>query len=297
MLAQFQSLYPNGSIISELVQIFQGKYIVRVSVQIAGVTRATGMAAAETVEIAEDHARSRALMVLGVGNAPVEAVAFSAKPTSQVQINQAVNPAGVLKESADFVAKAGDVVSKQWSPVSSQELSVPVPKDLSVKPEPVVADQTPQMTDANSTSHNDTYSQDFSQQFALNLNPEAPFDQPVENAGMYSGKQPESQPSTGMTASNVTPFTPRSHSSSEDVDLPSATSRKKKKSAPVDLSDVIAKTDVELQRLGWTPEQGREHLIKTYGKRGRTLLTEEELHGFLKYLESQPTPIDPLTGF
>ncbi len=60
---------------------------------------------------------------------------------------------------------------------------------------------------------------------------------------------------------------------------------------PADLSDVIAKTDVEIQRLSWTPEQGREHLIKVYGKRGRTLLTEEELHGFLKYLQSQPNPI------
>ncbi|MDZ8134611.1 MAG: hypothetical protein RM049_04820 [Nostoc sp. DedQUE04] len=65
-------------------------------------------------------------------------------------------------------------------------------------------------------------------------------------------------------------------------------------STPADLSDVIAKTDVEIQRLGWTPEQGREHLIETYGKRGRTLLTEEELHGFLKYLQSQP---DPIAGF
>ncbi len=60
---------------------------------------------------------------------------------------------------------------------------------------------------------------------------------------------------------------------------------------PPDLSDVIAKTDVEIQRLGWTPEQGREHLIKVYDKRGRTLLTEEELHEFLKYLQSQPNPI------
>ncbi|WP_223277962.1 hypothetical protein [Nostoc sp. 'Peltigera membranacea cyanobiont' 232] len=61
-----------------------------------------------------------------------------------------------------------------------------------------------------------------------------------------------------------------------------------------DLSQVLAKTDIEIQRLGWTPEQGREYLIKTYGKRGRTLLTEEELHQFLQYLQSQP---DPIAGF
>ncbi|ALF54400.1 hypothetical protein ACX27_18645 [Nostoc piscinale CENA21] len=59
---------------------------------------------------------------------------------------------------------------------------------------------------------------------------------------------------------------------------------------PVNLAEVLAKTDVELHRLGWTPEQGRKYLIKTYGKRGRTLLTESELLDFLRYLEAQPTP-------
>ena len=90
----------------------------------------------------------------------------------------------------------------------------------------------------------------------------------------------------------MTPFTPRSYSPQED--LSSQKNKRNKKSQPVDLSDVIAKTDVELQRLGWTPDQGREYLIKTYGKRGRSLLSEEQLLDFLKYLESQP---DPIAGF
>ncbi|WP_397327137.1 hypothetical protein [Nostoc punctiforme] len=55
-----------------------------------------------------------------------------------------------------------------------------------------------------------------------------------------------------------------------------------------DLSQVITKTDVEMHRLGWTQEQGRQHLIKTYGKRGRFLLTDEELYEFLEYLQFQP---------
>ena len=54
---------------------------------------------------------------------------------------------------------------------------------------------------------------------------------------------------------------------------------------PVDLSDVIAQTDVELTRLGWSNAQGREYLEKTYGKRSRQQLTDEELLGFLLYLE------------
>lgn len=57
--------------------------------------------------------------------------------------------------------------------------------------------------------------------------------------------------------------------------------------APVDLSDVIAQTDVELTRLGWTNEQGREYLEKTYGKRSRQQLTDDELMSFLLYLEEQ----------
>ncbi|BAY85700.1 hypothetical protein NIES267_52010 [Calothrix parasitica NIES-267] len=83
-----------------------------------------------------------------------------------------------------------------------------------------------------------------------------------------------------------------------------ATTKKKKKSQPIDdLSDVIAQTDVEMERLDWTPQQGREFLIQTYNKRGRTLLTEEELLDFLQHLQSSPTPpteisqVDPMAGF
>ncbi|MEA5566480.1 hypothetical protein VB693_13645, partial [Anabaena sp. UHCC 0399] len=85
MLAQFQSLYPNGSLVSELVQIFQGKYIVRASVQIEGVIRATGMASAESVEVAEDKARTRALMVLGITDTAQTSVQVAPEAISPVQ--------------------------------------------------------------------------------------------------------------------------------------------------------------------------------------------------------------------
>ncbi|MDZ7961932.1 MAG: hypothetical protein RMY34_29335 [Aulosira sp. DedQUE10] len=290
MLAQFQSLYPKGSLISELVQIFQGKYIVRVSVQLEGVTRATGLAAAETVEAAEDQARNRALMVLGITNAPQKTVVTSPPPTSQVQTNPSLNKTSKFNESAYSLTKEPDFFSSQWSVSNDQEVSILPEREHYSQPDTLT-------TDIRSTSKTDTYSPDLDQNLPINTDLEAQFDTPVENLGITSDDEPENPPLSGITASNVTPFTPRSYSSSEDVGTPTATGKKKKKSEPVDLSDVIAKTDVELQRLGWTPEQGREHLIKTYGKRGRTLLTEDELHGFLKYLESQPTPKDPFMGF
>lgn len=57
-----------------------------------------------------------------------------------------------------------------------------------------------------------------------------------------------------------------------------------------DFTEVIAQTNREMLRLGWTKEHGRNHLLVTYGKRSRTRLTDEELLEFLDYLKSQPSP-------
>jgi hypothetical protein len=280
MLAQFQSLYPNGNIISELVQIFQGKYIVRVSVQIENVTRATGMAGAETVEAAEDQARNRALMVLGISNSPEKSVAFARKSTSPVQLNPPSPTTKVgLNEPTYSPVIDEDFGSSPWSKSSSKEISLPPVNEQNIKQETVISD---------------TYKQDINSDLPMTDNRESAFDTPVESWEMMADNPPEKTNLSESFTSNVTPFTPRSYTPPDNVATHTGGGKKKKKSEPVDLSDVIAKTDVELQRLGWTAEQGREHLIKTYGKRGRTLLTEEELYGFLKYLESQP---DPVAGF
>jgi outer membrane biosynthesis protein TonB len=58
---------------------------------------------------------------------------------------------------------------------------------------------------------------------------------------------------------------------------------------PIDFSDVIAKTNLEMKRLGWTKEQGRQYIMETYGKRSRQILADHELVEFLRYLESLPS--------
>lgn len=252
MLAQFQSFYPNGNIISELVQIFQGKYIVRVSLQIEGVTRATAMAGADTVEAAEDQARNRAFMVLGISN---------------TEENNVLNESGVSA-----------VVSGQWSLSSNTEIS----------PSPVMP--------KNSKPDNQNYNQDLAVNFSETTTREEQLPTSVPDLEMVSSSQPEpeSEPLSEITASNITPFISPSYSPLEDVGSPSSLGKRNKKSEPVNLSDVIAQTDVQIERLGWTKEQGREYLKKTYGKLGRSLLSEEELLDFLNYLKSQP---DPIAGF
>lgn len=58
-----------------------------------------------------------------------------------------------------------------------------------------------------------------------------------------------------------------------------------------DRSEEIMKIGIEMKRLGWSTEQGREYLKRTYGKRSRQELNDAELLDFLRYLETQPSPM------
>ncbi|MFN6484624.1 MULTISPECIES: hypothetical protein [unclassified Nostoc] len=53
---------------------------------------------------------------------------------------------------------------------------------------------------------------------------------------------------------------------------------------------LVTQIDAQMQRLGWTEAQGREHLERFYGVRSRLLLSEEELDNFLLYLQLTDTP-------
>ncbi len=59
---------------------------------------------------------------------------------------------------------------------------------------------------------------------------------------------------------------------------------------PMDLSDAISKIDVEMGRLNWTKRQGRDYLVRTFDKKTRQELTNDELLQFLSHLKSLPTP-------
>jgi hypothetical protein len=307
MLAQFQSLYPQGCLISELLQIYHGKFIVRASVQVEGITRATGMAAAETLEAAEDQARSRALMVLGINSAPQPSVTLSAEPTVQVQPTPSLATTTTgLKEPAYSPLQNSFSPPEPIPHTPSRDTNHTEPIPYTPSRDTNYAEPSP-YTPSRDTNHTepipytpsrDTNKHDFGQHFPVSNQQEIPLSTPQETVDNVSSLPSEDNPLPSITPSNVRPFAPRSYSSTEEIPTQTTpTSKKKKKSEPENLLDPIAKTDVEMQRLGWTPEQGREYLIKTYGKRSRHLLTDDEVQQFLKYLESQPTPTDPLAGF
>ncbi len=52
--------------------------------------------------------------------------------------------------------------------------------------------------------------------------------------------------------------------------------------------DLIATTDSELERLGWTTEQASAYLHATFGQRSRMLLNDEQMLDFIRALQAMP---------
>jgi hypothetical protein len=205
MFAQFRTQYPMGSLTAELIHMQQGHYVVRAIVQVGEVTLATGLSAAATVEQAEDQARSRALVVLGIEPSSYAQLLASTETSEPARLNPA-----------------------------PQDLGLEMPEPQSWK-EPV-----------------------FSELLSEHL----------EN--LDGEEQPEP------------PANVRRPGAKKKAPAAKATS---KTSDPIDLSDIIAQTDVELKRLGWTHTQGRQYLEQTYSKRSRQQLTDQELLEFLQTLQ------------
>ncbi|WP_287130208.1 hypothetical protein [Candidatus Cyanaurora vandensis] len=171
-LDQFRRRHPLGGVLTELLRVEQGLYVVRAEVQVDKMSLGSGLAAADSLEHAEDQAVGRALLLAGFGEAQ--------------------------------------------APLAAVE-------------EPARRNGTPT---------------------------------PIYTA-------PEEAPRR-----NGTP--PPVYENEDDETF-------------LDLSELIAATDVELKRIGWENAQGKAYLSRTYGKPTRRQLNEEELRDFLRHLKTQPT--------
>jgi len=220
--SQFRAHYPTGSLTSELLKAEPDHYVVRALIQVGGTILATGLAAAATVEAAEDHARSRALVVLGLEPTSFEAQAHLMGNPDQARLQPA--------SSADLqdIAQRALNSAADWEGLdpSLQMPEMPVPE--------FEEEAVPQRRSTNGNRRGKT--------------------------------QSTTQKRKGAEA--------------KAADLSALKS-------PIDLSEIIAQTDVELKRLGWTSTQGRRYLQQTYDKRSRQHLTDQELLEFLDFLQSQ----------
>jgi hypothetical protein len=275
MLTQFRKHYPHASLISELVQIDRGKYIVRALVQVGGITIATGLAAADTVERAEDRARNRALAILEIDEAVVahrEVTSSETPETPKVESVKTIEPQTVVSQPLEKSDSLGERFADRAEFSLSQD-KIELPEALPLQTNGVTSSQTTRAFAKSEESWEPASHESLTS------------DESEVHLGVRETATETPKPSDRSVASE-SPQLPLETA----VSLPTPTPPSVPPTSPLDSMDVIEKTDVQLRRLSWTNEQGRNYLLQAYGKRSRHLLTDEELNDFLHYLESLPDP-------
>ncbi|WOB66819.1 hypothetical protein [Microcystis aeruginosa] len=255
MLQKLRQRYPQVALISELVQIDHGKYIVRAIIEIEGKTVVTGLAAADTVEIAEDRARERALLLLEAENTP------------DLQLVEKVSPNNISLPSD--LPKT--VPSTKKSTKTAKVTEIPRP-EAKIEPElPQVQDIPPAKIELELPQVQDIP--------PAKIEPELP---QVKDIPL-----PEPEPLLLETETdNYSLLSELPEEASLTEEEPPAPEPVVVIPEEIDYSVLKTKIDVEMKRLAWTTEKGREYLISTYGKKSRLLLTNEELLEFYNYLSS-----------
>lgn len=200
MFDKFRQQYPQGSIISNLVQIHGDRYIVSVSVANDRVVLVTTLAADVNIEIAEDRAMMQAMKVMGFSQPlPVATPSITPELPSQPELPRQIE-----------TVETGETIAPPVQPAIEPEPAL----------EQVLAKQPAQVRE----------------------NPAANTYQP-------------------------------------EADEPA-----------LSVTDMIPLINMELKRLNWSREKGRDCIIALYNKRSSSLLSDEELWGLLRYLQAQTIP-------
>ena len=257
ILAKFRHKYPQGSLTSELIEIDRGTYIVKALVQVDNIVLATALASAVTVEEAEDTAKERAIATLFLDehhNITQGAIAQST-PTKMPNASP---------PSQDTTLATPAI--EQQTPSNHQIVN------FSKSPAPA-----PQATQESISAEVLNPRLDLSAAVSEPSSKSNP-DPPISNnlfGDTYSVETPPEQPLTEDQVGN---------SAREDT---TSTSEME----AMDFNEIKQKTDIEIRRLNWTKDQGKEFLMSRYGKRSRLHLTDEQLLEFLRYLEKLPNPV------
>jgi hypothetical protein len=221
---------------------------------------ASGLAAAETVEMAEDRARERAIALIN----PDLNVNFSSGE----------------KDSPQKTSISRETLPQLDSKATSAHNESTVKQNLASTHE-LISVESSKATIKNQNKSSSPQKSLASEELPLIY--ENPSAKKTESS---PPSQPSEEFSSTLSAaelnSHLTPSEENEAIAQTNPDLESNHSHESLN------WDLISRTDIELKRLGWTQDQGRNYLLETYGKKSRHLLSDEELIEFCHYLESQP---------
>lgn len=269
VFTQLQNRFPSSTLVTELIHIQEGQYVVRALVQAGGTILTTAMAAAPTIEQAEDQARVRVLAVLGIA---IEA-GGSALPDIPSLLN------GPNSRHQPFETESRFSLPTQAAP----------PVEAKQEEQPPLLTYNPLETITPLATGEDF---DFSDQ-VTETSEEVPqeFGEVYDSSDEYTVQEfppPIPEPSSRSVTNKA--------SSKPSADRPVPAKPAKSEPAivptpeePEDLSSLIALTDIEMDRIGWTKQEGRDYLKRTYRKSTRQKLEVDELMDFLNYLRALPS--------
>ena len=280
MLAQFQARYPTASLLSQLLTIYQGKFVVQVSVQIEGVVCATGMAAAETIELAEDQARQRAIALI-----PDREITSSAPQKSDPIPSSSKSTNNLSNVEPSFTPTFSPALEEdypEFAPNSSKDyFSLPelnsnlVEEDVELEP---IAPITSNLVVSPSKVIAPFVSHSFEEDDPL-LDPIG-VTEPIDLSDTLIAIETELR-NLRWTAEQERKYLNRIYSK-ESRDLLTTTQLIEF----LNYLQVFAQTSKELARLGWDNQQGQDYLMKNYKKKSRQYLSYQELAEFLQHLQA-----------
>jgi hypothetical protein len=277
LFSQFRKQYSSSSLTTELLLVHEGHYVVRATARVETAPLATAMAADTQLEVAEDRAVERLMTCLGIQSSPlIESASLdsSSADTNLAQVSRAANGAVALTQVDP--SSAPSPLPSMLTPTVAQ--GSPLSPSLTTATAGIVSPSPTR--DANPEPESD-YEPELDLDLALAEPPEA--DRPITEIP----DEMTAIPKMGAQSTLLTPKPAPLAAMPASSLAANALETLETSSNPVDLSDIIAQTDVEMSRLGWSSAQGREYLERTYHKRSRQQLTDEELLEFLLYLESQ----------
>jgi hypothetical protein len=306
MFDRFWQQYPQGSIISDLVQIHDEQYVVKVSIKSADTMLVATLAADTNLMLAENRATEKALAILGI-------------TAAQPAINSVV-PEAITKGANDPVLGLSqpaiksvitDIAVQPLPDLPTTLIAIPpvAPAAAEIPVESLIIEETTSEMLPETVEmlvEVSDYSVEFYDQ-PTGFEPDEEIDSLIGNEKIDSSGQLETL--TEISALPVEPIrerelaakTSRAQKTTVMPDLvPEAASESAAISQPPDdttvsipdpplsVTDMIPLINMELKRLGWSKERGRDYMVSLYNKRASALLSDEELFGLLQHLKAEP---------
>jgi hypothetical protein len=342
---RFRQQYPQGSIISDLVQIHGDQYVVKVSVSLENTVLVSTLAADANLMLAENRAMERALTILGIRDSQQpahEPVNLTVKPlpdlpiglTNSVEQSEIAMTSHSLPNGANLSEPVANLVetiasrpathgseatSDQTCPqVAPKAIASLAPKaiespiiieETTLPPVPAAPDPEPIRIQVGVASGISEQPMNFDIEPSL-PEPDAEIMIPTTNGKVATDSAlPELPPTlseppietvpepevtvakvsrTKKAATTPDPLpvvtaneTPLTETPLDETTVPIA-------EPPLSVTDMIPMINMELKRLGWSKERGREYMVSLYNKRASALLSDDELFGLLQHLQAEP---------